>query len=156
MSEQKNIPDQTEKLPEGPASRLIQHTEALTHLVREEISMLEARRPGEIAPLQAEKARLSTIYHEEYDRLKKNPGPLGKKDSPLRLRLKEVTEIFNNELFCLGRILLRMKSVTEGMVHAISEEVSRGQQQVRNYSPSAEVTISPAAKPVPIALNQVI
>lgn len=156
MSDQENIPDHAGSLPEGPVNRLILHTEDLTRIIRQEISILEARRPAEIAPLQAEKARLSSAYEEEYGVLKRNRNLLGEKESPLRLRLREVTEIFNGELVRLGHILLRMKSVTEGMVQAISEEVSRKRQQLRNYSSGALVTISPAAKPVPIALNKVI
>ncbi len=141
---------------QGPVSRMILHTEELTHIIREEIAILEARRPSEIAPLQAEKARLSTIYEEEFAALKKNQNLLGEKDSPLRLRLRDVTETFNSELVRLGRILLRMKSVTEGMIHAVGEEVARKRQTVRNYSPDAEVTLSESTKPVPIALNEVI
>lgn len=156
MRDQSNVPEQSDNLGEGPVGRLIKHTEELTGLIREEIIILEERRPAEIAPLQAEKARLSTIYEEEYKALKRNQSLLGDKDSPLRLRLREATETFNRELVRLGGILLRMKSVTEGMVHAISEEVARKSQQVRNYSQGAEVTDSPAIKPVPIALNQVI
>jgi hypothetical protein len=156
MSDQPNIQNKTESLPEGPVSRLIMHTEELTRIIREEISILEARRPAEIAPLQAEKARLSSVYEEEYDALKQNQSLLGEKDSPLRKRLREVTKIFNDELVRLGGIILRMKSVTEGMILAISEEVAKKRQQVRNYSPGAEVTVSSAAHPVPIALNEVI
>lgn len=145
-----------ESLPQGPVSRLILYTEELTRIIREEIAILETRRPSEIAPLQAEKARLSSIYEEECATLKKQKNLLGEKDSPLRLRLREVTEIFNSELVKLGRILLRMKSVTEGMVQAVGDEVARKRQTVRNYSPAAEVPISQATKPVPIALNEVI
>lgn len=156
MNIQTENQDKNKGLPEGPVRRLIAYTEDLTNIIRKEISILEERRPAEIAPLQAEKAQLSTVYEEEFRIVKRNKQLLGEKDSPLRLRLREVTEIFNSELVRLGRILLRMKSVTEGMVQAIVEEVGKKRQQLRNYSPDAEVTESPTAKPVPIALNEVI
>ncbi len=156
MNKPANIPGVDQSPPQGPMGRMILHTEELTRIIREEIDILEARRPSEIAPLQAEKARLSTIYEEEFAVLKKNQNLLGDKDSPLRIRLRETTEIFNNELVRLGRILLRMKSVTEGMIHAVGEEVARKRQTVRIYSPDAEVTVSESTKPVPIALNEVI
>lgn len=156
MKNPTDIQSTDQSRPQGPVSRMILHTEELTRIIREEIDILEARRPSEIAPLQAEKARLSTIYEEEFAVLKKNQNLMGDKDSPLRIRLREVTEIFNNELVCLGRILLRMKSVTEGMIHAVGEEVARKRQTVRNYTPDAEITLSESTKPVPIALNEII
>ena len=156
MNIQADIQDKNKGLPEGPVRRLIGHTEELTDIIRKEISILEERRPSEIAPLQAEKAQLSTIYEQEFEALKRNRHLLGEKDSPLRLRLREVTEIFNAELIRLGRILLRMKSVTEGMVQSIAEEVGKKRQQLRNYSPDAAVSDSPTAKPLPIALNEVV
>lgn len=156
MSDQARIQDKNEGLPEGPVRRLIGHTEELTIVIRKEISILEAHRASDIAPLQAEKAQLSTAYEEEFKAVKQNQNLLGDKDSPLRQRLREVTEIFNSDLVRLGRILLRMKSVTEGMLHAISEEVARKRQGVRNYSPDAAVKEPQMARPLPIALNEVI
>ena len=156
MNDQASIQDKNEGLPEGPVRRLIGHTEELTNVIRKEISILEARRPSDIAPLQAEKAQLSTAYEKEFNAVKQNKKLLGDKDSPLRQRLREATEVFNSELVRLGRILLRMKSITEGMVHAIGEEVARKRQSVRNYSPDAAVNEPQMAKPLPIALNEVI
>lgn len=156
MSEPADIERKNQSLPQGPVSRLILYTEELTRIIREEIAILEARRPSEIAPLQAEKARLSTIYEEEFRALKRNQSLLGGKDSPLRLSLREVTETFNSELVRLGRILLRMKSVTEGMIQAVGDEVAKKRQSVRNYSPEAELILSQSTRPVPIALNEVI
>lgn len=156
MNKPADIQGMDQSLPQGPVSRMVLHTEELTRIIREEIAILEARRPSEIAPLQAEKARLSTIYEEEFAALKRNPNLLGDKDSPLRARLRDVTETFNGELVRLGRILLRMKSVTEGMISAVGEEVAKRRQTVRNYSQDAEVILSQTTKPVPIALNEVI
>lgn len=147
---------QSAKMRNGPMSRLILYTEELTRIIREEIVILETRRPSEIGPLQVEKERLSSIYEEEYAALKKDKSFLGGKDSPLRAQLRGVTETFNSELVKLGRILLRMKSVTEGMVQAVGDEVAKKRQSVRNYSLDAEITISQTTKPVPIALNEVI
>lgn len=156
MSNQTEVPSQNEGLPEGPVRRLIAHTEDLTSVIRREITILEARRPSDIAPLQAEKAELSNAYEHEFKAVKQNQKLLGDKDSPVRQRLREVTETFNSELVRLGRILLRMKSVSEGMIHAIGQEVSRRRQSVRNYSPDAEVKEPQMAKPLPIAMNEVI
>lgn len=156
MSTQIDSQDITDNLPEGLVSQLIAHTEDLTSIIREEMSILDARRPAEITSLQAEKGRLSAIYVDECNKLKQNQTLLGEKDSPLRLRLREVTEIFNAELVRLGRTLLRMKSVTEGMVGAIAEEVAKKRQTLRSYAPNAIISESSVTAPLPIAMNEVI
>lgn len=123
--------------PDSPAARLVEIIEQLTNLIGQEIKILQDRRPKDIEPLQGEKARLESIYREEYATLKRRPELLGAEDSPARLRLRAVSQTFNDTLIKLGRILLRKRTITEGLVKSVADEVERAQPKVGNYSEAA-------------------
>jgi hypothetical protein len=140
----------------GVAARLINLTQDLTKLLREENVLLEKRLIGDISPLQNEKVRLTTKYELERDIVKKNPSALGPKDSMARQKLKEVTKFFQDELVQHGRTLIRMKSITEGMVESINAAVSKKRPVAQQYNSLAGMNNSSGLRPNAIAINQVI
>lgn len=138
------------------SAQIIALTGQLTQLIQEEIQLLEDRRPRDIESLQAEKARLGQLYAEEFKRLRQNPALLGEKGSPTRLKLRELTTIFHEQLLTLGRILNRLRSVTEGMVHAVGAEVEKQRPRVGNYSQAGQIAPTVAQQPAPLTFHQII
>ncbi len=140
----------------GIAARLIGTTKDLISVLERENSLLESRRPQEVKPLQAEKTRLAAQYRDDMKTVKRNKALLGPDGSLVRLELEAATERFQEALKNHGRILLRKKSISEGMIHAIGAEVERQKRPVQNYTPGA-MTHKPApSSPTSIALNEVI
>ncbi len=141
---------------DGPAGKLIRLTESLTDVIKEENRLLEARRVSEIKSVQQEKNRLSAEYQKEMQRIRINDNILGPKDSPVRETIKEVTKSFHDELIKHGKLLMRFKNATEGMIKAISKEVSKQKPVAQQYNARANMQPSLMARPQSIALNQVV
>jgi hypothetical protein len=140
---------------EGPADRvdqLIILTERLTELIALEAQAFEQRRPQDVAPHIEETARLANIYRHESSRVRANPVMVEKAPHDQRTRLIRATEAFDAVLARQGRAIAAAKSVTEGLVRAIANEVAAQRQQAACYGPGA-VTDTPAAATA-ITLNQ--
>lgn len=131
-------------------------TRELTVLVREEIALLEARKPGEISRLQSEKQRLSALYSQYFEALKTAPCAANGSDDALRQSLRTATETFQAEVERLGRMIARFRVVTEGIVRAITEEAQRQKAETTGYSGGGARTGGPQTKPVSLALNQTV
>lgn len=140
----------------GTAASLIKLTQDLTKLLREENELLEKRMIGDISPLQNEKVRLTTKYEQERNLVKRDPSSLGPEDSSARKKLKEVTKLFQDELVHHGRTLIRMKSITEGMVQSINTAVSKKKPVAQQYNSMAGMNNSRGLRPNAIAINEII
>lgn len=134
----------------APAVRqFLELTEALTMLLGRENALLESRRPRETRPLQGEKLRLTAEYRSALEKLHSDEKALlGPPDSPLRRRIRSRTERFRAELARHARLVIRLKTLTEGMVRAISQEAMRQRGELTRYGGNARVsrtTSGPAA-----------
>ncbi|WP_374569974.1 flagellar basal body protein [Phenylobacterium sp.] len=116
-------------------------TERLTELIALEAQAFEARRPQDAAQHQAETTRLANLYRHESMRVRANPKLVAEAPSELRLRLIRATEAFDAVLARQGRALEAAKTITEGIVRAIAEEVASQRSRAGGYGPGA------AAKP---------
>lgn len=132
---------------------LLDLTERLIALIRRENEFLRTHRPSEAASLVEEKAGLSAAYTKEMKAAKANPDILGPKDSPARTELRTLTEAFQNELIRHGRILTRLRVVTEGIVKSIGEEINRDNQPPMGYGATGTMTLSPTSRPACLALD---
>jgi hypothetical protein len=140
---------------EGPADRvdqLILLTERLTALIALEAQAFEQRRPQDVAPHIEETARLANVYRHESTRVRANPELVAQAPHDQRLRLVRATEAFDAVLARQGRAIAAAKTVTEGLVRAIANEVASQRQQASTYGPGA-MTDAPAAATA-ITLNQ--
>jgi len=131
---------------------LITLTEQLTERMRLDADAFEARRAHEVAERIEETQRLANLYRHESDRVRQNPQMISGAAAPLRQRLARASEAFEATLQRHGRSLYALKTVTEGVVKAIAEEVSRARAASAGYGPGARMATRDVA--VAIALNR--
>jgi hypothetical protein len=139
---------------ETPADRvdqLILLTERLTELVALEAQAFESRRPQDAAIHVEETSKLANLYRHESARVRANPGLVATADLKQRTRLIRATEAFDAVLARQGRALEAAKTVTEGLVRAIAEEVAVQRQKGVSYDADG---VSALAGATAITLNQ--
>ena len=132
--------------------QLIALTEQLTERMRQDAEAFEARRPFEAAGRIEETQQLANLYRRESDRVRQNPGLLAGASQALRKRLARASEAFETTLARHGRAVFALKTVTEGVVQAIAEEVARTRAATAGYGPGARMATRDTA--VAIALNR--
>jgi len=128
-------------------------TERLTELVALEAQAFEARRPQDAVEHQAETSRLANLYRHESMRIRANPKLVAEAPLTLRTRLVRATEAFDAVLARQGRALEAAKTVTEGIVRAIAEEVAAQRSSAGGYGPRASATPATGAATA-ITLNK--
>jgi hypothetical protein len=131
--------------------QLIQLTERLTELVTLEAQAFEARRPQDAAAHVDETSRLANLYRHESARVRANPDLVATAALKQRTRLVRATEAFDAVLARQGRALAAAKTVTEGLVRAIAEEVATQRQQSASYGADASASTAGATA---ITLNR--
>ena len=122
--------------PEEAAERveqLIVLTDRLTALVAEQAKAFEARRPQDAGAFVEETSRLANLYRHESARVRANPALISAAAQPQRLRLRRATEAFDAVLARQSRAIGATKTVTEGLVRAIAEEVASQRTQTSVY-----------------------
>ena len=135
---------QTTSAPSEQVEQLIALTERLTGLIAQECQAFEARRPQDAAAQLEETSKLANLYRHESIRARRDAKIIA--DAPLeqRLRLIRATEGFDAVLARHGRALEAAKTVTEGLVKAIAEEVASQRASGAGYGPGAEPTTADA------------
>ncbi|MDB5422949.1 MAG: flbY [Phenylobacterium sp.] len=131
--------------------QLILLTERLTELVALEAQAFEARRPQDAALYVEETSRLANLYRHESARVRANPGLVAGAPLSQRTRLIRATEAFDAVLARQGRALEAAKTVTEGLVRAIAEEVANQRQKGVSYGADATAGLAGATA---ITLNK--
>ena len=147
------MPDQSNSTP---LVTLISITRQLTRIILEENRLLETRRPREVVHLGEEKARLNAAYEQEIITIQKSGGLTAIPDAPMLRQLKQETRVFNEVLDTHKRILVRLRTVTESMVKAIGDEVTRINNPVQSYGGNATMAQRPNRPPTSLALNRII
>ena len=132
--------------------RLIVLTEQLTERMRLDAEAFEARRPHEVAERVDETQKLANLYRFESDRVRQNPAMVAGASLTLRQKLARASQAFETTLARHGRAVYALKTVTEGVVKAIAEEVARSRAATAGYGPGARLATSDTA--VAIALNR--
>ncbi len=138
----------------SPAERmdqLIALTERLTALISEQLRAFEARRPQDAAINADETARLANLYCHESLRVKSEPSLLAGAPSEMRQRLIAATRSFDAVLARHGRAVEAAKTITEGLIRAIAEEVSIQRNAVAGYGSKGRQAPKPATA---VALNR--
>ena len=140
----------------GPGAKLAKITIELCELIVRETGLLKDRQPREAQRLHGPKNRLMAEYRETLQHLQVNDKLLGPKDSTARKYIKKLTDELREALRDHARIILRLKSVAEGIVKSIGEEVIKNNRPVVAYGQNAAFKQPAVARPTSLQLNQVI
>jgi hypothetical protein len=124
--------------------QLILLTERLTELVAAQAQCFETHRPQDAVGHVEEVGRLANLYRHESARVRGAPELVGRAGLAQRTRLTRATEAFDAVLARHGRAVNAAKTVTEGLVRAIAEEVALQRQKGSTYGPGAATSIAPA------------
>ncbi len=138
-----------------PAERvelLIKLTQRLTALLDRETELFNARKPQEAAGFQAEKSELANIYRRETARIGKEPALVGGAPAPRRAALADATRMFHVALETNQRAGEALRTISEGIVRAIAEEVASRRGAAPGYGGAAPSGGASSA----IALNQMV
>ena len=133
-------------------NQLITLTERLTGLIADQAKAFEARRPQDAAANMEETSRLANLYRHEAQRIRQQAAVLNKLSKAQHQKLTRATEAFDAVIARQGRALHAAKTVTEGLVHAIAEEIAVQRSAGAAYGPRGVKTKPTTAAPV--TLNQ--
>ena len=136
--------------PIDPTERvraLMEITQSLSAIFAQENDLLETRRPREIAPLQAEKARLAAAYAQSIRDVAQNRATVQSADSGLLAELRDITASFEARATHQRALLEGAAKAGEGVIKAIADEAA-AQQQSQSYGPKA------TPNPAPISINE--
>ncbi len=120
--------------------QLIILTERLTDLIAKQSAAFEARRPHEAAQYVDEVAKLANLYRHESTKVRGNVALVQGASLQRRQRLVRATEAFDAVLARQGRAVTAAKTVTEGLVRAIAEEIAVQRPTGAGYGPGAQAT----------------
>ena len=126
--------------PADHCEQLIALTERLSALLAEQTRLFEARRPQDAAAVTARSADLANLYRRESARVRANPLLLAGAPKASRQRLLEATRAFEATLKRHGSAVHACKTVTEGLVRAVAQEVARRRAPPAGYGPRARAT----------------
>ncbi|MFO1014866.1 MAG: flagellar basal body protein [Caulobacteraceae bacterium] len=118
-------------------TQLIELTERLTALIAAEALAFEQHRPQDAAANIAETSRLANMYRHESAKVRQDPRLIEGAPRDQRLKLIQATEAFDAVLARQGRALHAAKTVTEGLVQAIAQEVAATRSSGTGYGPGA-------------------
>jgi len=152
------IPSLGRKTPPlfGLAAKLATIMHDLTAIIAQETGLLKSQKPREAQSLHGTKNRLIVEYKDIIGRLKVNQDSLGDKGSKARTFLRELGEKLKDTLKDHARVVIRMKSMSEGLIKSIGEEVAKKTGPVLGYGKTARMAAPPATMPPSLALNELI
>ena len=132
--------------------QLIMLTERLTELIAQDAAAFEQSRPLDAAKNIEETSRLANIYRHESARVRAEPRLV--EGAPLirRAALLRATEALDAVLARQGRAIEAARTVTEGLVQAIANEIAS--QRVEQSAYGANGVRSAGQAPTAITLNQ--
>ena len=113
--------------------QLIVLTERLTELIAAQCQAFEQRRPQDAAGMLEESSRLANLYRHESMRIRADKRLIEGAPAELRTRLVRATEAFDAVLARQGRAVEAARTVTEGLVRCIAEEVASQRSQASVY-----------------------
>lgn len=134
------------------AEQLLLMTERLTALAAEDTRRINERRPLPEGGDADEKNRLANAYRLELARIKQEPSLIETAPPELLRQLRERTVALHETLAAHELALNAVKVVSEGMVHAMAEEIARQRLSGANYS--AQGALQERTSPLPTVLDR--
>ncbi|MES2860745.1 MAG: flagellar basal-body protein FlbY [Pseudomonadota bacterium] len=116
--------------------RLTALTDRLTARLEKETDAFATRRAHDIASGLAETQDLANLYRRESTQLKANPGLLSQAPPSERLALIRATEAFEAVLAIHGRTVEAARTISEGLVRTIAQEVAGARALGTGYGAS--------------------
>ncbi len=113
--------------------RLTSLTDRLTARLEMETDAFASRRAHDVASGLAETQELANIYRRESAQLKAAPGLLAAAPSSERLALIKATEAFEAVLAVHGRTVEAARTISEGLVRTIAQEVAGARAMGAGY-----------------------
>jgi hypothetical protein len=132
--------------------QLVMLTDRLTELVAKSAQAFEEGRPHEAAAQLDETTRLANLYRHESARVRADPTLVASAPLAQRARLVRATEAFDAVLARQGRAIEAARTITEGLVKAIADEVTAQRGQAVGYGPRSSQTTNTTA--TAITLNK--
>jgi hypothetical protein len=130
---------------------LIVLTDQLTSALAQQCKAFEAHRPQDAAYSVEEVGKLANVYRRESAEVRLQPALISSASTTLRQQLIRSTEAFESVLSRHGRAVMASKTVTEGLVKAVAQEVASTRLTGRGYGPKAQASQGSATA---IALNR--
>jgi hypothetical protein len=124
------------------ARQLIALTQRLSQRLQRETAILEAHRPQDLYEGIEETRQLSNMYRHESARIKADPSLLAGLTPAERTALLAATEAFQGHLRRYEIAVNAAKTITEGIVKAVAEDMNRRRALNATYGPRAR-TLSP-------------
>ncbi len=134
------------------AEQLVLVSERLAMLIAEDTGRIGAREPLLEGPQAEEKNRLANAYRLELARIKQDPTLIEAAPPALLARLKQQTLALQETLSAHELALHAVKLVSEGLVHAMAEEVVR--QHGAGASYGANGSLENPSGPSPAILDR--
>lgn len=128
---------------------LMDITRSLSDIFARENKILRDGRPGNIAPLQAEKARLAAVYAQSIRDIAADRNSVEGAEPALLTELKAITQIFEARAERQRGLLAGANRASEGVVRAVAEEAAAA-QDAGNYSREKSI----AESPTPISIDE--
>ncbi len=115
------------------AQQLIVLTARLGERLVSETASLAARRPQDILEGIEETRNLSNLYRHESMRIKADPTLLAGLSPADKKTLREATELFQERLHKYELAVNAAKTITEGIISAVAEDMSSRRRQTSPY-----------------------
>jgi len=149
------------RLNDPRLSALFNTASELIELIDLENTHLDQRKPERLSETEARKEGLVSDYRIKVTALRQARSS-GEQFTTLdRDALREVGTRLEKSMAGHARRVVRLKSITEGLVQSISEQANRGQKQVDGYGASgrgATVTMARNSyqRPTALSINRTI
>lgn len=118
--------------------QLITLTVRLGERLERESGILEAHRPQDLYDGLEETRNLSNLYRHECMRIRMDPTLLGGISTAEKQALKTATELFNERLQRYEHAVGAAKTVAEGIIAAVAQDLSAAKNQSATYGPRAQ------------------
>ena len=129
---------------------LIELTQSLSDIFQQENTLLTDRRPREIEPLQAEKARLAAAYAQTIRDIAANRAIVEGAGGALLSELRAITKTFEARAAKQRALLTGAATATEGVVKAVAAEAADAKESAAY---SAKPKTAPGAAPISVDEN---
>jgi hypothetical protein len=139
--------------PTERVEQLVLLTDRLTDLIAQQAQAFESRRPQDAAALLEETTRLANLYRHESGRVRADPRLIAGAAKDARTRLVRATEAFDAVLARQGRAIEAARTITEGLVKCIADEVAKVRSQGATYGAAGRQGATPTAATA-ITLNK--
>lgn len=135
---------------------ILQLTGELTALIELETSHLKQHRPSELSHSEMKKTKLSSLYAREMRAIGARPELLHGASAAQKKILRSTTEALHATVANHTRRLVQMRSVTEALVVAVGEELTKRRNPETRYARrygQAGVLDSASARPATSAFS---